>query len=128
MKLKCICYLIMMFTVLSYAGTSWAAQDKGKSAEPFLKTMTDIPLMKGMIEVENDSIVFDKPSGRIVESAAKTRELNKEDIMEFYSRALPQLGWQKTGEGCYIRDGEKLNISVIAGPQNSTVRFMVTPR
>ena len=47
-------------------------------------------------------LCFDKPEGRIAESAAASQELALEEIRAFYSRTLPQMGWVRTADGSSI--------------------------
>lgn len=94
----------------------------------FLTTLQDVPLMPGLSEVEEDSMMFDKPSGRIAESTARAESLATDEIEKFYSATLPQLGWLETKEGAYVRQNEELNITVANVDGESFVRFMLTPR
>jgi hypothetical protein len=94
----------------------------------FLSSLNDIPLMPGMTEVEDEAVVFDKASGRIGESLAIAENLESSEISRFYSLTLPQMGWLETQEGSFVRQDERLRISVAAAQGQNLVRFMVTPR
>ncbi len=100
----------------------------GTGQEKFLSALQDIPLMPGMTEMKEEALVFDKPSGRIAESAALAQGIEVEEISRFYNLTLPQLGWLKTGEGAYVRQDEELRISVASAEGCILVRFMLIPR
>ena len=93
----------------------------------FLKAIADLPLMPGLEEVEDASVVFDKPSGRIVEAFAKGA-VGRSDVAGFYDKTLPQLGWQAEGGGSYWREGERLTLDVTESGRLLTVRFTLAPQ
>ena len=67
--------------------------------DDFVSGFEDLPLMTGLIQLEDGAVSFDSPSGRIVEAYAESPTLTVEKILTFYSDALPQLGWKKDGNG-----------------------------
>ncbi len=82
----------------------------------------DLPLMAGMTEAADHAVIFDKPAGRIVETAA-TGTASAVDIQKFYSEVLPPLGWKSVSTNTYIRDGERMTLSI----SDSSVQFKITP-
>lgn len=74
----------------------------------FFSEMNDIPVMPGLYELAAEGVVFDKPEGRIVEAAAAGDGLTPSEIMDFYAKTLPQMGWVRDGDGAYSRAGERL--------------------
>ncbi len=86
--------------------------------------------MQGLTELPEMGLEFDKPGGRIVEAVAGGT-VTQAQVIEFYRRSLPQLGWQRAeGQGgSFVRDKEWLSIDFPpAGPGNQTlVRFRITP-
>ena len=117
--------LFFSFLLMAFAFSAFA-QDVGQGK--FLSSLNDIPLMPGMTEVEDEAVVFDKASGRIGESVAIAENLEPAEISRFYSLTLPQMGWLETQEGSFIRQDERLSISIASAQGQSLVRFMVTPR
>jgi hypothetical protein len=83
--------------------------------------------MPGLEEVPEESIVFDKPDGRIIESLAISSNLIEKEIEIFYSQTLPQLGWMQTEKGTYIRNNEKLSLKIEDNGEFKLVRIMVEP-
>jgi hypothetical protein len=118
--------LILMLSLMVF-GTPVYAQ--GGPVEPvFLQDINDIPLMPGLYEVPEEGVVFDKPEGRIVEAEAATDSIQGVDIIEFYSSALPQLGWVPEGPDSFVRQGERLRITVGERGAGRTVHFTVMPQ
>jgi hypothetical protein len=96
----------------------------------FVEGIDDLPLMPGLVGVADQSLVFDKPDGRIVQAVAAGRVLASA-VRSFYADTAPQLGWKSAGEGRFTRDGESLRIEMIdAGAPGGalTVRFLINPQ
>lgn len=96
--------------------------------QQFFETLNDVPLMPGLYEMVDDSVVFDKPEGRIIESRAASEKLAGAQIKSFYKHTLPQMGWVPRADGSYVRDGETLTMNVEKQGNYSIVRFMVAPK
>ena len=86
--------------------------------------LPDLPLMQGMTEQASDAVVFDKPSGRIVDLTA-TSTAAPADILAFYQKTLPPLGWHMQGSGIFVREQEKL---VISFDSNNVTHFSISPK
>ena len=96
----------------------------------FVEGIDDLPLMPGLVGMADQSLVFDKPNGRIVQAVAAGR-VQAAAVKSFYADTAPQLGWKSAGEGRFTRDGELLRIELIdAGAPGGalTVRFLVNPQ
>ena len=96
----------------------------------FVEGIDDLPLMPGLVGIADQSLVFDKPDGRIVQAVA-TGRVRASAVRNFYADTAPQLGWKSAGEGRFTRDGESLRIELIdAGAPGGalTVRFLVNPQ
>ena len=98
----------------------------GAQEAGFVAEIPDLPLMPGLRELREAGVVFDKPSGRIVEAYAQG-PVTPQEILAFYDESLPQLGWRRSGEG-YAREGETLLIDVIEGTDPLTLRFVLRPQ
>ncbi len=94
----------------------------------FFKNIADVPLMPGLQELDEESLIFDKPEGRIVESTATGNTLDPAALWSFYDHLLPSFGWIKTGPGIYVRDGEQLKIEPKQEAGAWQVHVRVTPR
>lgn len=115
---------IMLFLVFS--------SPAGAEEPRFFSELSDIPLMPGLFELADDTVVFDKPEGRIVESSAASETENINQIKAFYDSALPQLGWVRVsgpeGEPSYIRQDEALRLRLETKQGVNIVKLMVSPR
>jgi len=93
----------------------------------FLTALEDVPLMAGLNEATQDTVNFDTPSGRIVESYA-VGNVTKPSVLSYYKESLPALGWKQIASGTFMREGEYLKISVSVDDNNATVHFALTPK
>lgn len=98
----------------------------------FVAGIEDLPLMLGLEAVPDAGVVFDKPSGRIVESYAEG-PTTRAQVEAFYRRTLPQLGWQAVERGgdagpSFLREGERLAISFLGQDGDLVVRFTLQPQ
>lgn len=106
------------------ASVSFAWSDEPAA---FMSEMADIPLMPGLTEVDGAGMTFDDAAGRIVESYAGGAS-TRADVLEFYGRTLPQLGWVGLAEaGTFRREGEILRFEFIEDGEGILVRFFLSP-
>ena len=80
----------------------------------FIPGTEDIPLMPALVPLEDGTMRFDTPTGRVVESLAQSRagqSLSPQSLSDFYNQILPGLGWQADGTS-FIRSGERLEIKI----------------
>lgn len=103
-----------------------AASGPANAQTSFLKDLDDLPLPAGLVEDEAAGVVFDKPSGRIVEAEA-SGPLSRGQVREFYQGTLPQLGWTAEGEDRFMRSGESLSLSYSEAGGSLTVHFTLKP-
>ena len=99
------------------------------AAAQFVSGMDDLPLMPGLTPVPSAGMVFDAPTGRIVEAVAlldTDSGMTPKDVRAFYDKTLPQLGWRILQSGRYRREGEILALDFPADPPPA-VRFRLTP-
>jgi hypothetical protein len=88
-----------------------------------------MPLMPGL-QASADSVVFDKPTGRIVQARAVGHGLEAAAVRDFYRRTLPALGWREAPGLTFMREGERLKLDIRTGATAGEVdvRFDVAPR
>ena len=101
-------------------------------ASDYLSMLGDVPLAEGLVELPEAGVVFDKPQGRIVQmTATHNRHITQENLIAFYARSLPNLGWrardadqaQANGILTFARQGEILRLTFSA----DLVIFDLTP-
>ena len=93
----------------------------------FVAEIPDLPLMPGLTELSDAGVVFDKPSGRIVEAYA-SGAVTPDAVLAFYRESLPQLGWASADGDRFTRDGESLTIEVVEPAPPLTLRFTLRPQ
>ena len=96
------------------------------ASDRFVAGIADLPLMPGLYLVHEETVIFEKPAGRLVRAIAKGNR-TKEAFWQFYEDTLPQLGWRTVKRGNFMRDGESLNIKIEENDSQITARFMVAP-
>ena len=99
-----------------------ATQEPGR----YFSELPDLPLMPGMAEMPDAGVSFDKPEGRIVEVYAQGAG-TAEEVLRFYRRALPQLGWKAAGPRRFHREGEVLDLEVETAGGLVTLRCALHP-
>ncbi len=114
-------HLIMIAGFLLLAASPALAADTAYST-----VLDDLPLMQGMVEKPDDTVVFDKPGGRIAEFSAET-SAPAEDVKSFYQQALPPLGWTFLPSSGFTRDSETLKIDFDKTAEKTLVHFTLTP-
>lgn len=119
--------LALMLLAFLMTAFSVMAQDE----QAFLSILPDVPLIEGLSEIENESLAFDKPEGRIVMIEAQGN-VQTNTILGFYEQVLPELGWTQEAYDTYTRGDEVLKITALS-PENSEteqtqVKFLLEPR
>ncbi len=99
-----------------------ATQEPGR----YFTEVPDLPLMPGMAEMPDAGVSFDKPEGRIVEVYAQG-EGKADEVLRFYRRTLPQLGWEAAGPKRFRREGEVLDLEVETAGNFVTLRCALHP-
>ena len=115
---------LLMAAVLSmvvFSGASIAGEDPA-----FVAGVADLPLMPGLAEVPEAGVVFDKPSGRIVEAYAQG-PVSRAAVTRFYLSTLPNLGWRAKAESVFRREGEELRLGFMGDDGALVVRFTLQP-
>ena len=113
-------FIVTLFICLCLVPTSTFAETV------FFSFMKDVPVMQGMYEHPDETILFDKPSGRIVEHTAST-PATQQEITAFYDEILPQLGWHKKQKHHYIRGSEQLHLYFTSHNTHQVIRFVLSP-
>lgn len=104
------------------------AQDEADHSPAFFQNLNGVPLMPGLYEMPGEEVVFDKAEGRIIEGSAVTATQTAETIKAFYSKALPQFGWEPAGSSQFVRGAEKLDLEVMADGAHHVLHVSVRPK
>ena len=103
---------------------------KVSAAGGFLSVVEDLPLMDGLAEVKGSAVIFSTQQGRIVEVLAKSISsdaIRRENVLAFYGHTLPQLGWSPVEASNWVREDERLRLTVIVNDGKLMVQFSLTP-
>ena len=94
-------------------------------AVSFLEGYEDIPVMKGLHQVQNDNLSFGNEETRLVEAVLTGSKVGFKSVKKFYVDTLPQLGWTYQGDSLiFYRDGEALEI-VRESTKPLNIRFTI---
>jgi hypothetical protein len=93
----------------------------------FFSSIPDMPLMDGLTELTDQTVVFDKPEGRIVESVALIDGQASDSVLKFYGETLPQLGWTRIADLSFRRENEILTISVEGNDGRNFLHVNIAP-
>lgn len=81
----------------------------------FIEGLEDVPLLKGMQQVQKDNISFGNEESRLVEVYLTSSKMGFARVEKFYTETLPQMGWSYQGKRdntlSFYRDGEILDIA-----------------
>ena len=80
---RCGLILLSLVGAVALGGSLLKAEDAGA----YFTGIDDLPVMPGLVELVDAGVVFDKPSGRIVEAFA-AGDVSAEEVFEFYRQVL----------------------------------------
>lgn len=127
-------YLYLLLAVFVLGGGDFVfANDTNmsgakKESTLFFETLQDVPVMPGLTELEEFTLVFDKPEGRIIEMVARIDGASVHDVRDYYRLSLPQLGWNRASQDNYLRGEEHLSLNFEREQNDSFLRMTVQPR
>jgi len=119
-------FIIILVLLSTFASTKRLRSEQGAR---FLSVIPEMPLMPSLAENLDAAVVFDGPSGRIVEAFANGA-VSPDAVYAFYAASLPQLGWSLSDEGIYRRDAEILKIEIFQSGTDyvgTSVGFILRP-
>lgn len=126
--MKFFYFLLLSLLIASAIPEARACQEHHAASPAFFKNLNDVPLMPGLSELTTETVLFDKPEGRFVESAAVSDNISSREIADFYDETLPHLGWQRIDNGRFVRQEESLQINIRKEGSSRLVVVTVMPR
>ena len=121
-------WILLLFVVLELGHlVHVAVADPSKPVPEFFEALQDVPLMPGLVELDEPSFSFDKPEGGITEGVARIDGAGRDQVLQFYQATLPQFGWGKVNASEYYRHNEHLEITFEHEQQSEIVRIMIRP-
>ncbi|MBE6445463.1 MAG: hypothetical protein E7019_05400 [Alphaproteobacteria bacterium] len=107
--------------ILSFAlvcSSAWAT---------FIDGLEDVPIMEGLVQIQNDNISFGNEESRLVQAVLSGKNFSFAEVEKFYQKTLPQMGWIYQGKRentiIFEREGE---IMEIKNENASPLRIIVT--
>src|SRR5258708_40055414 len=65
---------------------------RARAAENFVPGVDDLPLMPGLSALTGQGVVFEAPSGRVIEAWAEGA-VSRDAVLSFYGSTVPPPGW-----------------------------------
>lgn len=126
MPILTILSFCLFFLAVFFVSVNALSNAHAQNNEPvFFSSLEDIPLMDGLTELNDQTLSFDKPEGRIIESIALiTPTLTQEKIIDFYAQTLPQMGWRvttTTNGASFSRENDLLELGFY---EQNNMRFL----
>lgn len=84
--------------------------------------------MSGLIEDGQNSLSYDSPQGRIIESISILDGVEENRVRSYYRQALPMFGWQFSGEDRFVRQNERLRMDFVVEDQQKYFLIFIEPR
>ena len=113
MRVQTFLSLFILMAVFVLTVPKASAQDAGAVA--VVGGIADVPLMPGLAEQAAETVVFDKPEGRIVMAVAEG-PVPVVAVRSYYESALTVRGWRalppQFGAISFTRGGEVLEITI----------------
>ncbi len=81
------------------------------SQAAFIEGTEDLPQMRELVPIEDLSMSFDTPEGRIFQSYQQSESLSQKQVEAFYKETLPALGWTEVKKNIFEREKEQLSLS-----------------
>ncbi len=96
-------------------------------AQKYVPGTEDLPVYSGFKPVDTNNIAYGSANGRIIDANYISSDANPEDVRLYYKETLAQLGWNSKKPSTYIRDGERLNLSITEKKGVTFLKFIIRP-
>ncbi len=83
----------LFFSLFVILGLFISPIAQAEAPQAYISVLPTVPVMEGATEITDSAVLFDKPSGRIAQTALYTRSADERALIDFYTQTLPQLGW-----------------------------------
>src|SRR5258708_12137175 len=84
---------------------------RARAAENFVPGVDDLPLMPGLSALTGQGVVFEAPSGRVIEAWAEGA-VSRDAVLSFYGSTFPQLGWTAAAPDLFPRESGTFRLEV----------------
>lgn len=94
----------------------------------YVPGIPDMPVYKGFTPLGNDNAVYDVNEGRIIDITYTSNFADYDDVKQFYSTSLNELGWKPAKAlNTYVRDHETLLLEISRDGQIVTLHIVLQP-
>lgn len=122
MRLRLIILFLVIMATASVQAIAFA------QVQNFSSAVHDFPLMPGLLEMDDETAVFDKPEGRIVEFTVSLETHAPDEVKKYYAEVLPELGWQVVSGLEFAREGERLEMSFYVAEGRNFMTVVLAPQ
>ena len=77
LTLRSVVVFVFLMLIACVSGAAIAA------SQTYLRYLPDVPLMPSMVELDDQSMIFDKAEGRVIESSVLAGDLSEIMVREF---------------------------------------------
>jgi len=121
--------IILSFIFLCLIPLTVTAPTQGLATDSvyYSEFIEDLPMMADMVEEQDNVVIFDKPSGRIIELKVETKH-SQTEVLEFYNGILFNLGWKKLKKNRFLKDDEILSVIPEMRGKKTIVHFTLRPK
>ena len=106
----------------------WKKEQPTKPQQ-FVNQNTDLPLMEGLSQIDEDSVGFDGETGSIVSVSYESKIVFSE-VQKFYLETLPQMGWKLSSNEndklIFNREKDKVEIEFYDDDSKNIVKFFIS--
>lgn len=124
--------IALMFGAAGYdLSAHLASAQDGIADAPLVAGVEGVPLMPGLSEATDLTVIFDKPQGRIIDATA-SGNIGLADANQYYRAALAETGWtpllRKVVDGILVvRGQEVLHVRLRREGAGIAVHFSLSP-
>ena len=112
--------LILIIFTLFFSNFAFAKSN-------FVPGISDLPVPASFHLIQDISGVYHDNAGRLVTANFKGKAVEA-DILDFYNKTLPALGWRRKERLRFTRDGETLRIQITEVNQTELlINFQLNP-
>ena len=93
----------------------------------FVDGTEDLPLYRGFKPYGGDVNVYKTSEGRIVSATYFKLNTTALDVEKFYALTMPQLGWRRIEPNVFVREEEKLHMTMSEEEGGLIIHFALHP-
>lgn len=120
-------YIPFLIAAFSFWALICPFQAYSAENQAYFSALSDVPLMENMKELTDQSFVFDKAEGRVVEVVGLLSASSPDDAIKFYDSVLKDLGWKPLKSEAYERNNEQLSVKALKVDEGVLVTFQLSP-